>query len=118
MPAISAPAKVLVTGANGFLAVWIIKELLEKGYTVHGTVRALEKGAHISELFKDAVVSEKLKLVVVPDVLAAGALDNAVVGVDVIVHAAAELSFRPGHPDGNVLLSEKTRMLMHILLQS
>ena len=100
MPSISAPAQVLVTGANGFIAVWIIKELLEKGYTVHGTVRAPEKGAYISELFKDAVASGRLKLVVIPDVLASGALDKAVVGIDAIVHTAAGF-FTPGHPDGN-----------------
>ena len=30
---------VCVTGAGGFIASWIVKLLLEKGYTVHGTVR-------------------------------------------------------------------------------
>lgn len=30
---------VCVTGAGGFIASWIVKLLLEKGYTVKGTVR-------------------------------------------------------------------------------
>ncbi|HCB38252.1 MAG TPA: diaminohydroxyphosphoribosylaminopyrimidine deaminase, partial [Gammaproteobacteria bacterium] len=30
---------VLVTGASGYIANWIIKYLLEEGCTVHGTVR-------------------------------------------------------------------------------
>ncbi|EFJ23694.1 cinnamoyl-CoA reductase [Selaginella moellendorffii] len=30
---------VCVTGANGFVASWLVKLLLERGYTVHGTVR-------------------------------------------------------------------------------
>ena len=30
---------VCVTGAGGFIASWLVKLLLEKGYAVHGTVR-------------------------------------------------------------------------------
>lgn len=30
---------VCVTGAGGFIASWIVKLLLERGYTVRGTVR-------------------------------------------------------------------------------
>jgi cinnamoyl-CoA reductase len=30
---------VCVTGAGGFIASWLVKRLLEKGYTVRGTVR-------------------------------------------------------------------------------
>lgn len=37
MPAVSAPAKVLVTGASGFAATNVIKTLLDDGYTVVGT---------------------------------------------------------------------------------
>ena len=32
-------ALVCVTGGNGFLASWLIKLLLERGYTVRATVR-------------------------------------------------------------------------------
>lgn len=37
MPSVSAPAKVLVTGASGFLATHVVRNLLEEGYTVVGT---------------------------------------------------------------------------------
>ena len=30
---------VCVTGATGFIASWIVKMLLERGYTVRGTIR-------------------------------------------------------------------------------
>jgi nucleoside-diphosphate-sugar epimerase len=30
---------VCVTGASGFIASWIVKLLLERGYTVRGTIR-------------------------------------------------------------------------------
>ncbi|RWR72747.1 cinnamoyl-CoA reductase 2 [Cinnamomum micranthum f. kanehirae] len=43
---------VCVTGAGGFLASWLVKLLLSKGYKVHGTVREPddEKNAHLKKL--------------------------------------------------------------------
>nr|GMD10572.1 cinnamoyl-CoA reductase 1-like [Ipomoea batatas] len=38
MPSVSGRV-VCVTGAGGFIASWLVKLLLEKGYTVRGTVR-------------------------------------------------------------------------------
>ena len=51
MPAITS-GKVLVTGTNGYIAVWIAKLLLEAGFSVRGTVRSESKTAHLRELFK------------------------------------------------------------------
>lgn len=36
-------APILVTGATGYIASWVIQKLLEQGYTVHATVRDLNK---------------------------------------------------------------------------
>jgi nucleoside-diphosphate-sugar epimerase len=43
-------ATVCVTGAGGFIASWVVKLLLSRGYTVHGTVRHLsaQPGIHPS----------------------------------------------------------------------
>ncbi|CAK9322455.1 unnamed protein product [Citrullus colocynthis] len=43
---------VCVTGAGGFIASWLVKLLLEKGYTVRGTVRNPDdrKNAHLKNL--------------------------------------------------------------------
>ncbi|KAG8892712.1 methylglyoxal reductase (NADPH-dependent) gre2, partial [Tulasnella sp. 403] len=43
---------VLVTGANGFLAVHITQILLDKGYDVVGTVRSESKTPYLRERFK------------------------------------------------------------------
>ena len=51
MPAIST-GKVLVTGANGFVAAWVVKDLLEHGFSVRGIVRSESKATHLRELFK------------------------------------------------------------------
>jgi hypothetical protein len=52
MPIIAPGAKVLVTGANGFIAAWVISALLDMGFAVRGTVRTEVKGVHLKELFK------------------------------------------------------------------
>jgi len=56
---------VVLTGANGFLAGYIAEVLLEKGYTVHGTVRpsTLAKQSKVQFLYDmDAKLPGKLKL--------------------------------------------------------
>lgn len=68
MPAVQAPAKVLVTGANGYIAAWLVQILLERGYTVRGTVRSENKGKHLKESFKSYVDQGKFELVVVADI--------------------------------------------------
>ncbi|KAK9271326.1 hypothetical protein L1049_026916 [Liquidambar formosana] len=44
--------RVCVTGAGGYVASWLVKFLLSKGYIVHGTVRdpCDEKNAHLKKL--------------------------------------------------------------------
>lgn len=66
MPAINSGSKVLVSGANGYIAIWIVRILLERGYAVRGIVRSAEKGAHLTNIFKD--YGEKLDMVVVADI--------------------------------------------------
>ena len=66
MPIIAQGDKVLVTGANGFLAVHVVDILLKKGYAVRGVVRSLEKADHIKQLF--AKYGDRFELVVVEDI--------------------------------------------------
>lgn len=56
---------ILVTGANGFLGTWIVKKMLEKGYTVRAAVRTLERGSYLREKFKHE--GERLEIVAVGD---------------------------------------------------
>ncbi|GKC56199.1 cinnamoyl-CoA reductase 2 [Tanacetum coccineum] len=61
---------VCVTGASGYIASWIVKLLLHRGYSVHATVRSLddrakipESGAVVDETwFSDPVLCEQKKL--------------------------------------------------------
>jgi len=45
MPVVQKGAKVLVTGANGFMGAATIKILVERGFNVIGVVRKASKGA-------------------------------------------------------------------------
>ena len=65
MPAITS-GKVLVTGANGYIAVWIVKSLLDAGFFVRGTVRSESKAGYLREHFKS--FGGKLEIVVVEDI--------------------------------------------------
>lgn len=54
-----------MTGANGFLALWVVKSLLDAGYSVRGTVRSPSKVAELHDIFKEH--ADRLEVVVVPD---------------------------------------------------
>ena len=68
MPVVQPGAKILVTGANGYVAVWVVKTLLEGGYSVRGTVRSIQSkgGAYLKSYF--APYGSKFELVEVPDI--------------------------------------------------
>ena len=66
MPVVAPGSKILVSGANGFIAVWLVRTLLEQGYAVRGTVRSKEKSAFLVDLFKS--YGDKFELVVVEDI--------------------------------------------------
>ncbi|KAI0051462.1 D-lactaldehyde dehydrogenase [Auriscalpium vulgare] len=97
MVAVPTPSKVLVTGANGFVAVWIVRKLLEAGYPVRGTVRAANKGAHLKKIFSE--YGDKLEIFVVEDITKTGAFDEAVKGVDLVEHTASPFHFAAQNPD-------------------
>ncbi|KIK51291.1 hypothetical protein GYMLUDRAFT_50664 [Collybiopsis luxurians FD-317 M1] len=91
MPGVQPGSKILVTGCNGFIAAWIVRTLLEKGYTVRGTVRSEDKGIKLKEILNGLGegLGQGLEFVVVSDIVKEGAFDEAVKGVDAVVHTAS-----------------------------
>ena len=71
MPAISKGSKVLVSGANGYIAMWVARTLLERGFAVRGTVRTEDKAKFIIEYFKSLGYGDKFEVVVVDDIIKA-----------------------------------------------
>jgi nucleoside-diphosphate-sugar epimerase len=91
---------VLISGVNGFIAASIAQAFLTAGYTVRGTVRSQKKGDQFvhAPAFKEAFEKGQLQTVVVEDITADGAFDEAVKGVDYFCHAASPL---PGKHQGD-----------------
>ncbi|GFQ02793.1 cinnamoyl-coa reductase 1 [Phtheirospermum japonicum] len=90
----SVPGKsVCVTGAGGFIASWLVKFLLEKGYTVVGTVRNPEdpKNSHLREL---EGADERL-ILYKADLTDYESLREAINGCDGVFHTASPLTDDP-----------------------
>ena len=68
MPTIVRGDKVLVSGANGYIPIWITRTLLERGYSVRGTVRIASKGEFMKEYFASLGYGDKFEFVVVEDI--------------------------------------------------
>uniref|UniRef100_A0A0E0ETK8 NAD-dependent epimerase/dehydratase domain-containing protein n=1 Tax=Oryza meridionalis TaxID=40149 RepID=A0A0E0ETK8_9ORYZ len=85
-----APPRVCVTGGGGFIASWLVKLLLSRGYAVHATLRdpCDPKNAHL-ELLQDASQAAPANLrLFTADVLDLDALTHAVQGCDGVFHLA------------------------------
>ncbi|PVF98194.1 NAD(P)-binding protein [Serendipita vermifera] len=102
MPVIPASSKVLLTGGTGFLGIWTLKELLERGFTVRAAIRSESKAEHIRNALKEHI--EHLEFVIVDDITQPGAFDEAVKGVDGIIHSASPLSSGDPGLDPNLLI--------------
>ncbi|KAJ3570116.1 hypothetical protein NP233_g4617 [Leucocoprinus birnbaumii] len=105
MPNTAPLGKVLVTGANGFIAIWIVKYLLDEGYSVRGTVRNEQRIAEVTQYFPEAVADGTLEIVATGELTQEGAFDTAVQGVDGIFHTASPVMWPEGDPLGKVILS-------------
>ncbi|KAJ3770732.1 D-lactaldehyde dehydrogenase [Lentinula raphanica] len=101
MPALSskdAAPTVLVSGANGYLATWIIDVLLKRGYIIRAAVRTEAKGQDVLELFQSHREKGKIDLVVVGDIATEGAFNEAVKDVDGIIHTATPVHLGAREP--------------------
>ena len=80
---------VLVTGANGYVASWIVKKLIDEGHTVHATVRNINdtsKTVHLKSLVKGS--SGKLKIFEA-DLLIDDSYKASMEGCSIVFHTAS-----------------------------
>lgn len=80
---------ILVTGATGYIASWVIRQLLEQGHTVHATVRDLNKKASFQHLEKIAADSSGNIQFFKANLLDDGSFDQAMQGCEVVIHMAS-----------------------------
>ena len=77
-------SKILVTGANGYIASNIVDLLLDLGYNVRGTVRA-EK-PWLNELFEKKFGKGRFETSIVSEVEKEGAFNDSLKDVSGVVH--------------------------------
>lgn len=80
---------ILVTGATGYIAGWIIERLLNQGYNVHATVRDPSKKNKIQHLYDLADKSSGQIQFFKADLLESGSFDEAMQGCEIVIHTAS-----------------------------
>jgi dihydroflavonol-4-reductase len=86
---LSAHPPFVVTGASGYLASWVVWELLSRGATVRGTVRNPDDTAKCQHLLDMAAELPGTLELVKADLLEPGSFDEAVAGAGVVIHTAS-----------------------------
>lgn len=84
------PSKpVLVTGASGYIASRLVKDLLEKGHHVRGTVRNKSKKEKYAFLEEIAAASSGKLEIFEADLLKDGSFATAMEGCELVMHTAS-----------------------------
>jgi cinnamoyl-CoA reductase len=102
--ALRQPRTVMVTGANGFLASYIVRDLLARGHTVHACVRDATKEITVKHLRSLPGAGTRMKLFSTGDLAEANSqsqtFDIPMRGCDAVFHAATPLSVKFGGHSG------------------
>lgn len=80
MASVPPGSLVLITGVNGHVAGCIALRLLDEGYKVRGTVRAISKAAYLQAHPRFSKYHDVLTVVEVPTIILPGAFDSALQG--------------------------------------
>ena len=94
---------VLVTGATGYVAGWLVKKLLEEGFTVHAAVRNPDdkkKVQHLTEIANNSAGSIKFFK---SDLLKNGSYKEAMMGCEVVFHTASPFSTNVKNPQKDLI---------------
>lgn len=107
---------VMVTGASGYIANWIVRYLLEQGCTVHGTVRDPGNEKSVGPLQKIAAAAPQgmLKLFKA-DLLDAGSFDASMQGCEVVIHTASPFVVRGFADAREALIRPAVEGTRHVL---
>lgn len=103
MPYIDQSAPVLVTGATGYVAGWIIKQLMEKGVTVHATVRDLSQTGRFQHLQQLADRSPGAIRLFEADLLTEGSFAQAMADCQLVVHTASPFQLDVQDPQAELV---------------
>ncbi|KAI3744028.1 hypothetical protein L1987_57100 [Smallanthus sonchifolius] len=93
---------VCVTGASGYIASWLVKLLLDRGYTVHATVRSLDDPNKTQHLLALDGAKERLCLFEA-NLAVEGSFDSAVNGCVCVFHTASPVLLSVDDPQAQLL---------------
>jgi nucleoside-diphosphate-sugar epimerase len=94
---------VLVTGATGYVAGWLVKRLLEEGLTVHAAVRDPKNEKKVSHLNKLAdALPGKIKYFAT-DLLKEGSYDEAMQDCELVYHTASPFTLEVKDPQKDLV---------------
>ncbi|XVE72295.1 hypothetical protein DITRI_Ditri11bG0027900 [Diplodiscus trichospermus] len=99
----SAAEKVVcVTGASGFIASWLVKLLLQRGYTVKATVRDPNDAKKTQHLISFDGAKERLELFKA-ELVDEGCFDSIVDGCQGVFHVASPIAFSAADPEAEMI---------------
>lgn len=93
---------VCVTGASGYIASWIVKFLLQRGYTVKATVRNPDDPKKTEHLLSLEGAKERLHLFKA-DLLEEGSFDSVVDGCEGVFHTASPFYHNVTDPQAELI---------------
>lgn len=103
MVAIDKNKPVCVTGASGYIASWIVKDLLDQGFTVHATVRDSNKASSVAHLWKLTEGTKGTLKLFDADLIQPGSFRAAIEGCELVIHTASPFVIK-GFSDPNEAL--------------
>nr|AFX98067.1 cinnamoyl-CoA reductase [Cunninghamia lanceolata]QBC40972.1 cinnamoyl-CoA reductase [Cunninghamia lanceolata] len=103
-----------VTGGTGFIAAYLIRALLNKGYKVRTTVRNPDNVEKIGYLWDLPGAKERLKIMKA-DLVEEGSFDEAVNGVDGVFHTAAPVFVPSDHNFKETLIDPCVNGTLNVL---
>ncbi|CAA3032556.1 cinnamoyl- reductase 1-like [Olea europaea subsp. europaea] len=93
---------VCVTGASGYIASWLVKLLLDRGYTVKATVRNLSDPRKVEHLMALEGAKERLHLFEA-NLTDEGSFDSAIDGCECVFHTASPVFLSVTDPQAELL---------------
>ncbi|PVH71233.1 NAD(P)-binding protein [Cadophora sp. DSE1049] len=96
------PSYVLVTGATGFIGAHVVDVLLNRGVKVRGATRSLQKGDAMMQARPQ--FASQLDFVQIEDFEKSGVFEEAVKGVDAVIHVASPFTYDTKNNEKELIL--------------
>ncbi|CAL4960676.1 unnamed protein product [Urochloa decumbens] len=105
---------VCVTGGSGLIGSWLVRLLLDRGYTVHATVRNLQNEGETKHLDALDGAGTRLRLFQM-DLLDAASMRPAVEGAHGVFHLASPVTLEPAQDPEKELLEPAVKGTLNVL---